>query len=236
MSDEVVEQGDVGLGDVFSSGLPSMVGIVVAVAQPAVQARDSLGWPAWLAYALALAASSALAYYRIRILRRSAPGECVILVPLLALVIFSAYVAGNNVVFYTKEGYSRPAPGAGPTNADLSALRTETDLLNQKLQNAEEVIKALRQVVPGAAGKAQTPLSLFSPIGTLLRPDSAWAQGPVRQPEERRQEKPTPQQVHEMLKDYDARQRDLDQKLKATQTDKEKSRMQQQTPPLLKSW
>ncbi len=89
-------------------------------------------------------------------------------------MIFSAYVTGNNVVYYTKEGYSRPGVTSGASSAELEALKTERDLLNQRLQD--------------------------------------------------------------LLKKYDAQQRELDRKLEETQKEQEKTQTQQQPPPLLKSW
>lgn len=234
MSDDDVKPSDAGFGDVFSSGLPSMVGIVTLIAQPVVQARTSLAWPGWLPYAVAIVVSGLLAYYRIRVVRRSPPAESAVLMLLLTLVIFSAYVTGNNVVYYTKEGYSRPGVTTGPSSAELEALKAERELLKQKLQGAEELITALRQVVPGGKPESSLP-SLLSMLGTL-GVHEAWAQEPPAQPGGRRPEKPTPRQLQDMLKRYDAQQRALDQKLKETQKEQERIQTQQQTPPLLKSW
>ena len=102
-----------GLGEVFSNGLPSMVGIVMLIVQPVVQVRASLGWPGWLPYAVAIVVSGLLACYRVKLARPSAPSQSPVLMLLLMLVIFSSYVTGNNVVYYTKEGYysRRGCPG-----------------------------------------------------------------------------------------------------------------------------
>ena len=235
MSDEIIKPSDGGFGDVFSSGLPSMVGIVTLIAQPVVQAKSSLQWPGWLPYAVAIVVSGLLAYYRLKVIRRSAPTESAVLMLLLTLVIFSAYVTGNNVVYYTKEGYARPGAAGGPSNAELEAVKTERELLKQKLQSAEELIRVLRDVVPGAAGKPRSFLPSLLAMLETLGPDRAWAQEPPAQPGGRRPEKLTPQQVQDMLKKYDAQQRELDWKLKETLKEQEKTQMQQ-SPPLLKSW
>ena len=213
-----------------------MVGIVTLISQPVVQAKTSLEWPGWLPYAVAIVVSGLLAYYRINVIRRSVASESAILMPLLTLVIFSAYVTGNNVVYYTKEGYSRPGATGGASGAELEALKTERELLQQKLQSAEELIRILRQAVPGAGGKAQSFLpSLPATLG-ILGPDTAWAQEPPAQPGGRRPEKPTPKQVQDMLKKYDAQQQDLDRKLKEAGKASGKTPAQQQLQPLLKSW
>lgn len=236
MSDEIIKPSDGGFSDIFSSGLPTMVGIVTLIAQPVVQAKTSLGWPGWLPYAVAILVSGLLAFYRIKVTRRSAPTESAVLMPLLTLVIFSAYVTGNNVVYYTKEGYSRPGVTSGPPSAELEVLKTESELLRQKLQSSEELIQVLRQVVPGTGVKPQAFQPSLLTLLEALGAHRAWAQERPAQPGGSRPEKLTPQQVQEILKKYDAQQSELDRRLKETQKEQEKVQTQRPPPPLLKSW
>lgn len=229
-----------GLRALFFDGLPTMIGIVTLISQPFAQ--DSLRAmfgsqsepPKWPPILVAALGSLLLAVYRLWIVRRSSAPQCAICVPVLALIIFASYVTGNNAVFFAKQGYLRPG-----AEEEITALRQERDVLQEKLKTAEGTLTTISQALnvpaPGG-GKPQSAVP--SRLGFLrtLGPEEAYAQEPRPQPSEsRRPEKIDVQKLQDALRGYEKQQEVLDQRLKEIKQ-QQKARETQQQPPLIKSW
>lgn len=232
---------DDGLRTLFFDGLPTMIGIVTLISQPFAQdslramfgsQREPPTWPPILVAALA---SLLLAVYRLRIVRRASAPQCAICVPVLALIIFASYATGNNAVFFAKQGYLH----AG-AEQEMTALRQERDVLQEKLKTAEATLMTISQALGVPAPGGGTPQSAApSRLGFLRRlgPEAAYAQAPRPQPgESRRPEKIDVQKLQDALRGYQKQQEVLDQRLKEIKQQQEKARETQQQPPLIKSW
>lgn len=231
-----------GFGRIFFDGLPMMVAIVTVVSQPFVQDTTlaMLGLPVWFPHILAIVVAALLAIYKMMWMVDRAPvTEVAILVPVLTLVIFSAYATGNNVVYYAKEGYTRADAAGQPSGEELAALRGERDVLNQQLQAARELIGTLRRAIspPGPSGAIppSAPASMQTTLRGWLVAD-AHAQPPPPRPAAPQGERLKVQQLEEALKKYEQQQRELDQKLEKIREGREKTRAPQEQRPLLKSW
>jgi 4-amino-4-deoxy-L-arabinose transferase-like glycosyltransferase len=238
-----------GFGSLFFEGLPTMTGIVTIVAQPFAQdsMKKMFALPDWLPALIALAAAGLLALYRMRIVRKSGLSECAICCPILVFIIFSAYVSGNNVVYYAKEGVSK----AGVQNVttgkvdeeSLAKQNEEVRILRSQLENANEMIKKLAGVlnIPQSAPVPEKHSSLSSvfKLARLSWEDTAYAQNP--QPERRETDRSETldqqrlQQLQEELKKYQQTQQTLDKELKDLRQQQQKPPEQQQAP-LIKSW
>jgi hypothetical protein len=234
---------DGGLGRLFFDGLPAMAGIVTVITQPFAQdSMRAMFWlPDWLPIVVAVTVSGLLAVYKVRFVRGSSPGECAICVPVLMLIIFSAYATGNNVVYYMKEGYSRAATPSGASSEELTTLQRERDILHQQLQSAQELIATLRRALGLPEPSEATPhSSLPSLLGALpgIAAARAHAQEPSRSTPDRprgeapRADKLDVKRLEEALKRYEAQQQQLNRNLKAIQ----KEPAQPSPPPLIKSW
>jgi hypothetical protein len=235
------EGGQDGLGGLFFDGLPVMAAVVTVITQPFAQEsmRSMFLLPEWLPIVIAIVVSGLLALYKLGIVRRAAGRECAICAPLLMLVIFSAYATGNNIVYYAKEGYTRPEPAAKPTGEPPPALVRERDLLKQQLQSAEELINALRKALnmpAPAEGKPQSAIPGPLAILQALAVPAANAQEPRKPaPGGTTSRPPDRQQLENLLRKYDAEQRKLDQKLDEVQRSRQQPRETEQRP-LIKSW
>jgi hypothetical protein len=236
-------------GSLFFEGLPTMTGIVTIIAQPFAQdsMKKMFGLPDWLPAVIALAAAGLLALYRIRIVRKSGTVECAICWPLLVFIIFSAYASGNNVVYYAKEGITK----AGVQSVDtgkvaeerLTKEREEVDILRQQLKNANEMIRNMASALnisrsePMKEGRPSTS-SLFR-LSAMLSVNHAYAQNSKEEGgTTERPMQPDPQQLQrlqEALKQYEETQQKLDKRIEDVQK-QQKSTIQQQSPPLIKSW
>jgi len=238
-----------GFGGLFFEGLPTMTGIVTIVAQPFAQdsMKKMFALPEWLPALIALAAAGLLALYRIRIVKKSGFAECAILCPILVFIIFSAYVGGNNVVYYAKEGVSRTGVESVSTGKaeeeTLATQKKQIEILSAQLQNANEMIKKLSTALnlsqsEPVKGEHPSVSSLFRLPG-LLGVERAYAQERESQPGEIR-EPSTPdterlRELQEQLKRYEQTQQNVDKKLQDLQKEQQKP-PQKQEAPLIKSW
>jgi hypothetical protein len=230
--------GDVGVGRVFFDGLPAMAGVVTMIAQPFAQEslHKSLGLPDWFPVVVAIVVSGLLAAYKMFVVRHSGPRECAICVPILMLIIFSAYATGNNVVYYAKEGYTK-AGSTAPTPEDVAAVKQERDILQQQLKSANELIDSLRQalnVPEGGPSKPRAWLPTF--LGGLMRwgPADVYAQTPRQPAEARPPERVTVQQLREKLRQYEVQQQQLSKQLETVKREEKTVEAPQQR--LIKSW
>jgi hypothetical protein len=223
-----------GIGRVFLDGLPAMAGIVTMITQPFAQEslHESLGLPVWFPVAVAVTVSGLLAAYKMFVMRHSAPRECAICIPILMLVIFSAYATGNNVVYYAKEGYTKAA-AAAPSPEDLAILKQQRDILQQQLQNANSLIESLSQALNVPAGKPGAAVPTFLSGLVPWNPAAAYAQEPRRTPAEpRATERVDVQQLREKLRQYEIRQQQLTKELEKAKREEKESPQQR----LIKSW
>jgi hypothetical protein len=252
MSDANLGDADRGdsLTSLFLSDLPSMAAIVTVVSQPFAQEslRQATGLPEWMPVAVALMVSGLLAIYKILIVRRSRARDCAICVPIMMLVVFATYATGNNVVYYAKEGFTRPM-----STEQVSALQRERDILEEQLRNAEQTLSTLRRALDlPAAPEAKPRSALPAPSGwaRLLGPDVAEAQtrGGTRPPQpvdrERAADRSRPaerapsvdrQRLMEQLRKYDLEQRELEARRQSVRPDTG-TRESPPSPPLIKSW
>ena len=226
---------DDGLRLVFFEELTSMTVIVTVITQPFAQEsmRAMFGLPAWLPIIIALGVSGLLAVYRMyrmRIVHRSTPWECAICVPLLACVIFSGYATGNNVIFYTMEGYTKDTKG--PTaEARVAALASERDILKRQLESARGAIGALRHALglPATEDKPSSSLSVPSRLLGFLAAGPAYAQTGRTALDAVKL-----RQLEEILKKHEAESRKLENQLDRIKQDERGRATSQQ--PLIKSW
>ena len=223
--------GDDGLRRVFFEGLTSMIAIVTFITQPFAQEsmRAMFGLPAWLPIIIALGVSALLAVYRLLTIQTSDLRQFAICVPLLACVIFSGYASGNNVIFYTMEGYTKDK---GPTaEGRLSALTAERDILKQQLDGAKGVIGTLRQTLglPPAEDKPSSSRSVPSRWLGFFGVAPAHAQTGRVTPDAAKL-----RQLEEVLKKFEADSRKLTNQLEKVKQD---DRGAAASPkPLIKSW
>ena len=232
--------GDDGLRLVFFEGLASMTAIVTVITQPFAQEsmRATFELPGWLPIITALGVSGLLAVYRmLRIGRQSTPWERAICVPLLACVIFSGYATGNNVIFYTMEGYTKDAKG--PTaEARMAALTAERDNLKQQLEGAHGAIGALRRTLglPASENKPSSSLSVPSRVLGFFGAGQAYAQapGPGKETGRAAPDAAKLRQLEEVLKKFEADSRKLTDQLDRIKQDERGRATSQQ--PLIKSW
>jgi hypothetical protein len=230
---------DTSLSTVFLGGLPTMAGIVTMIAQPFAQEslHKTLDLPAWLPFVVAIAVSGLLASYKVMIVRGAGARECAVCIPLLMLVIFSAYTTGNNVVYYAKEGYTK-TPSASPSSEDLTAWKQERDLLQQQLKNAQDVIDSLRQALGMPASSQGAPRSKLPSVLGRLMPSlvvPAYAQEPQPGGNDPRSSQIKLDQLRKKLRDYEAQQQKLNEKLEAVKRT-EAPRTSEPQQRLIKSW
>jgi hypothetical protein len=229
----------------FFDGLPTMAALVTMIAQPFAQdtLRNTLQLPDWLPIIVAVVVSGLLAMYKMKVVRRAGRNDCVICVPILMLVIFSAYAGGNNVVYYLKEGYTRPVISGRGSTEELTALKQERDILQKQLDNAEELIGTLRGTLhlpESTEGKQHSSLSLSmrsaaAALKRFIAPE-AHAQGSTPEPRDRfRGDALGREQVQGRLKKYDEEQRELNRKREEVKQEREKYQMTR-PQPLIKSW
>jgi hypothetical protein len=225
------------LNQLFFDGLPAMTAVVTLVAQPFAQLRDSFSLPIWLPALVAIVVSGLLAFYKLHIVRRSPMSECAICAPILMFVIFAAYTAGNNAVYYAKEGYSKPKSGQ-QSGEDLKLRDREIDLLQKQLQSASHLIETLRATLNVPAPAEGPPSSSSpSPLGFLrgLYLGDAHAQEP--RPPATSGPRPSAEkskQLSEEFKKYDAQKKEVKDELK--QIRQEQERQRPTAPPLIKTW
>jgi len=235
---------DQSLTSTFFDGLPLMAAIVTMIAQPFAQdsLHKTLGLPGWLPFVVAMIVSGLLAVYKVAILRRSAQRDCLVCIPLLMLIIFSAYATGNNVVYYAKEGYTKSDTGTAMSD-EITALRKERDNLQEQLANANGVISTLQQTLnPSGTNPGKPRTALPSILGLLMLPREASAQGGPSRPTDLAAPTGTHQPVpldaeqrrrlQEALRQYETRQQALDQKLEQIKRESPPSGTQR----LIKSW
>ena len=228
------------LTSVFLDGLPAMAGIVTMIAQPFAQEslHKTLGLPAWLPFVVAIVVSGLLAFYKVMIVRRASTRECAVCIPLLMLVIFSAYTTGNNLVYYAKEGYTK-TPNTSPSSEDAAAWKQEREILQQQVKNAQELIDTLRQAVGMPASSQGAPRSALPSVLGRLMPSlatPAYAQEP--QPgagATRASSQSKADQLREKLRRYEIQQQKLNEKL-ADVKRAEAPRAAETQQRLIKSW
>jgi hypothetical protein len=238
-----------GFGSLFFEGLPTMTGIVTIVAQPFAQdsMKKMFAIPEWLPALIALAAAGLLALYRMRIVRKSGLSECAICCPILVFIIFSAYVSGNNVVYYAKEGVSKASvqnvTTAKVDEESVAKQNEEVRILRSQLENANVMIKKLASALnisqSAPAPEKHSSLSSVFKLAGLSWEDTAYAQNP--QPERGESDRSGTidqqrlQQLQEELKKYQQSQQTADKELKNLQQQQQKP-PQPPRAPLIKSW
>jgi hypothetical protein len=233
-----------GLRRMFFDGLPTMAALVTMIAQPFAQdtLRNTLRLPDWLPIIVAIAVSGLLAIYKMKVVRRADANDCMICVPILMLVIFSAYAGGNNVVYYLKQGYTGPATSSLGPSEDLTLLKQDRDLLQKQLQSAQELIENLRETLnmPESSEGKQSSLSFSIPSALAafrgFIASEAYAQGPNSEPRGReRGDTSGRERIQEQLKKYEEEQRELNRR--RGQVKQERERYPTIQPkPLIKSW
>jgi len=95
-----------------------MVGIVAAVSQPFARA-EILGINPLI---VAIIVSCLLAIYQIRLVQKAAIGECVILVPIVAAIMFSMSLGTNNLVANLRRG-DQPEAGTAIQQVQIKNRR-----------------------------------------------------------------------------------------------------------------
>jgi len=238
MSEEA-DRSDQGTAGVFFDGLPAMAGIVTVVAQPFAQdsLRNVLELPHRVPVVIAVLVSGLLAVHKVVIVRRSGRRECFVCIPLLMLMIFSAYATGNNLVYYAKEGSTKPDSEKLSTE-EVSLLRQEREILQQRLKDAQDVIDTLGRVVkiqqaPTTKSRSWLPSLLGSTL--QLSPREAEAQEPPR-PETtaRPVERADVQELRKKLRQYELQQQQSNKKLEELKRDERVRETPKQ--PFIKSW
>jgi hypothetical protein len=149
-SAQVTPAGGRSLNEMFLRDGAAMAGIVALVAQPFAQnsLKELLQIPDWLPLVVAIGVSALLALYKMKFVVKASFSECCLIVPMVALVVFSLYATGNNVAYYTQLGLDKPVHAVD--HADAHELTVENELLKQQLNNANEAIEALRRAVEPA--------------------------------------------------------------------------------------
>jgi hypothetical protein len=235
-------------GGVFFEGLPMMIGIVTAITQPFAQTtmQEMFRLPNWLPIFVALVVSGVLAVYRLAIVRGSRPKEYAICAPLLALLIFSGYVTGNNAVHYAKEGITKSGAGSQEkTGGEIDILREQNQKLLKQLQRADKLLEQIGKAIgisgsetksEGMPGKTKSSfLGMFiAGAAHAAEPVTAPTKG-ATDPSPRMPTKIERQELNQALKDYLGERKAFDKELKELKTEEQKAK-DSPSIPLIKSW
>jgi hypothetical protein len=214
------------------SDTPVLAGVIMALAQPFAQLRETIGFPQWTPLLVAAAASLLIAVYHVQYRRRSRGREAWLLTPLITLILFSAAVGANNLVDAARQGGAKAGQAAAVTD-QAELLRETLRLAQEQLENErrlrETLLKELGVSPPAEdAGAPHKGSTLTWPALTAL---ANWLiQNAAAETEAERRKR-----VEAALKKYQEEQ----QKLKAKEEQLKQEtppREQQKSAPLWKTW
>jgi hypothetical protein len=133
-----------------------------AFARPEVRAALELD-PIWVA----IVAAVLVAFYQVRFAQQCSLGQCAVLVPLSALILFGLALASNNLVASQQEKPTPARVAEASTAPDLVAnLKQQVDIQNKLIQEME---KALASSTPHAASDSGAKLGwLDAVLGAMV--------------------------------------------------------------------
>jgi hypothetical protein len=219
-------------GDVLMlSDTPVLAGVIMALAQPFAQVRETLGLPQWTPLLVAAIASLLVALYHVLYRRSSTGREAWLLAPLITLILFSAAVGANNLVDAARQGASRPEQAA-PDAQQVKVLREQLQVVQAQLDSERALRQTLQEAMGVPASPADRPApqksstdlrGLLARMADWLIPDAA-----AQTAEQRRR-------VQEALKRYEEEQRKLKEQEERLKQEAQRQE-QQQSAPLWKTW
>lgn len=142
---------------------PWLATIIMGMAQPFAQLRETIGLPTYMPMLVALLISTLIALYWVVVEHRTRPGPSLLVVPVVAMLLFSASIGANNVVKAAATGPPASAPAA-------KDLETQKQLLEKELRIEREKNAILSSSVPNApTGASSTSPNTAPGPGALLR-------------------------------------------------------------------
>jgi hypothetical protein len=232
--------GEAGPFDVFLKSAPGQNAILATVVMLAGQAAAQIGlpppWPTRTAIGFALL----VAVYNVRTVQKWRGLNCLVLIPIVALIAFTSGWGANGLV-----GVATPGGQVHPELESLvDALQKENASLEQRLQLQTDELTILRKLsgVPSpAAGQSGLPRNRPAPLSSFLRPlleafaPSAHAQSTTTTTEKTL----TPAEREKLL--VELREKQGQQKALADETEKlrkerEKAEQNAQQRPLWRKW
>lgn len=211
-----------------------MAGVVTMVSQPFAQSRmqELLGLAVWVPVVIAVAVSVLLAAYHVFAIQRVKVMEGVILMPLVAMILFSSY-AGTNQLFASDP---QQTASAADKTAAARMLNLEEQLNLQREINTQ-LIKALglppEENMQGRIPEAPPMRSglrgvLERVVDFLIAPAYGQAGKPANMQDEQRR------QLEAQLRNARAQQGKLE--LERRRLEQASSNNANRKAPLLKSW
>lgn len=230
-------------GDVLMlPDIPVLAGVIMALAQPFAELRETLGMPAWTPLLVAALGSLLTAFYHVRFRRKARGAEAWVVTPLVTLILFSGAVGANNMVDAARKGGSARVEQASDARRELEQLRGEFRLMQDALESERRLNQVLRAAV-GAVAPSRPTSALPAPgidPGSWLRGVADFLLAPAQAQSPAPAETPQDPRVAEALRAYEAEQRRLQaerDRLREEETRQGEDAAQQTAPaPLWKSW
>lgn len=139
-------------GDVLMlSDTPVLAGVIMALAQPFAELRETIGLPPWTPLLVAALASLLMATYHVQYRRKTHGPEAWLVTPLVAMILFSGAIGANNVIDAARKGSGGRAEQAGGAAQELKQLQAEYQLLRDQLDSERRLNEVLRSAVEAGA-------------------------------------------------------------------------------------
>jgi len=174
--------------------------------------------------------SCLLAIYQVWLVQKATARQCLIIVPIAALILFALSLGSNNSI--------APAPDNSILNRELTSIKEQLQLRDKELESARQLINELQHILrlPVNSPLSQEKNSDGS-SSKLIRfnrtQDTKWFLGSLigeahAQPSDSETER---QKALEALRAYQARQQKLEQEQQKLQREQQKLRAEQERLP-----
>src|SRR5437870_8126087 len=107
---------------------PWVATVIMGVSQPFAQLRDTIGLPAYLPLVVAFVVSVLLATYWVSVQQITKPAQCLLVVPVVAMMLFSASIAANNIAKAVATG----SQTASSDNQRAEILQQQNEVLQKQ--------------------------------------------------------------------------------------------------------
>lgn len=207
-----------------STQIGVMAGFVTMVSQPFVQLRDVLGLAPYFPIIVAIVVSFLLAAYQVVRVQKACLSDCLILVPLVAMITFSSYV-GTNQILQDEE----PAV-AQVDESKIQNLEAQIDNLLEKNELLRRLVDTSENAGTDMQSRSQVPARTGDKILAFFISTANGASAPLSAEEKKA--------LLEALRKKDAEAQKLRKALQQLKAEQEKpgNSKTKQKAPLLKSW
>jgi hypothetical protein len=215
---------------------PWVATVIMGISQPFAQLRETIGLPVYMPLVVAVVASLLVAAYWVNVEQRAKPAQSLLIIPVVAMMLFSASIGANNVVKAAAAGkQSTSDTTSAAQRAD--SLQQQNDLLQQQL-DIEKKKTALLGAPKGSQGMNTSSLDGTAAEHTaFLSRISAWLSATAyAQPAGSQQNQHLTSEQRKKLEELDKEQKALEEKQQELKAREQRGESGATPAPLWKSF